>query len=196
MNNMDIRFSSTFDPYSIEVDDSGTYTRYYKVNTFELAKSGKPVRLTNARLSMGFSLPMKKKSAGGGGAAKEERAADGRLYDDGYWEYDMPWRLRVNYNLQYSKPYIEAKVTQSVSFSGDLKLTENWEFRLSSGYDFVDKELTYTSIDVTRKLHCWVMTFKLIPFGTYKSYTFQINVVSNMFKDVKFRKAKNWRDNF
>ena len=190
LNNMNISFSSTFDPYTLGVDNSGTVPRYFKINSFEITKSGKPARLTNTSLSMGFSLPFRKATPGGDRKQMEENR------DLEYWEYDMPWNLNVNYSLRYSKPYMEGKLTQSVNFTGSVSLTQNWKFNLSSGFDFVAKELTYTSINVTRELHCWVMTLNLIPFGSYKSYTFQINVKSNMFKDVKFRKAKSWYDNF
>ncbi len=199
MNNFDIKFSSTLDPYSIAAESSGTNIRYYTVNQFEVAKSGKLARLTNANLTLGFSLPMKKSPSGGGGggasAAKGAPSPDKNENDD-YWEYNMPWNLRVNYSLRYQKLYMEGKVTQSISFSGGFSLTPNWKFDISSGYDFVQGEVTYTRIGITRNLHCWRMTLDLIPIGQYKSYTFQINIVANMFKDVKFRKAKSWYDNF
>jgi len=189
MNNLSVNFSSTLDPYAIALNSETE--RYHTVNQFEVAKTGKLVRLTNANLSMSFSLPLKKKTPGGGGAG----AKDHEGYGD-YWDYDMPWSLRLNYNFRYSKPYIEGKVTQSVSFNGNFKLTPNWSFDFSSGYDFVLGEMTYTKLGIVRELHCWRMKLDLIPFGTYKSYTFQINVVSNMLKDVKFRKAKSFHDNF
>lgn len=205
MSNFDIKLSGTLDPYSIYEDNSRTTPYYHTINTFELTKSGKPARLTRASASMGFSLPMKKKP-GGGGAKNQGRDEQldqsfAPLGDPGYgdygdyWEYDMPWSLRVNYSFRYTKAYEESKVTQSVNFTGNFSLTPNWKIDFSSGYDFVLGELTYTRLTINRKLHCWNMSLNLVPFGTYKSYTFQINVVSNMFKDVKYRKERSWYDN-
>jgi lipopolysaccharide assembly outer membrane protein LptD (OstA) len=202
LNQFDIRLSGTLDPYSISQDSTG---RYFTVNNYEIAKTGKPGRLTNASISMGFSLPLRKTQSRDQGrntavdAPGQPPQEDAPLYESDYldyWEYDMPWRLSVNYSFRYSKPYVDPKITQSLTFNGNLSLTPNWKVDFSSGYDFVQNEITYTRIGITRNLHCWVMKLDLIPFGQYKSYTFQINVLSNMFKDVKFRKARSWYDNF
>ncbi len=201
LNNFDIRLSGTLDPYAIRGDSVGSSFVYRTINTFEVAQTGKPGRLTNAGITASFSLPIKKQGSGGGGVSKsvdrEPGFASQDEFDYGdYWEYDMPWSLRFNYTFKYSKPYMESKITQSLSFNGKFSLTPNWNIDFSSGYDFVEGEITYTRLGIERNLHCWVMKLDLIPFGTYKSYTFQINVRSNMFKDVKFRKARSWYDNF
>ena len=199
LSNFDIKLSGTLDPYSIYMDTARSYA--HTISTFELKQSGKPARLTNARASMSFSLPMKKSQGGGARSQAQDIPPDqgfgsrGNMDYGDYWEYDMPWSIRVSYSFVYSKPYFESKITQSANFSGNFSLTPNWKIDFSSGYDFVEGELTYTRLTINRKLHCWNMSLNLVPFGNYKSYTFQINVVSNMFKDVKFRKERSWRDN-
>jgi hypothetical protein len=40
------------------------------------------------------------------------------------------------------------------------------------------------------------MRISVVPFGTYKSYNFQINAKSNILSDLKYNKRKNWQDNF
>jgi len=35
-----------------------------------------------------------------------------------------------------------------------------------------------------------------VPFGTYKSYNFQINAKSSILADLKYKKNKSWQDNF
>jgi len=89
---------------------------------------------------------------------------------------------------------IKNETIQTLSFSGDFKITNNWKITFSSGYDFKNKELTYTSINVYRDLHCWEMMFNIIPFGQRKSYNFTINVKSTMLKDLKLNKKKDWWD--
>ena len=73
--------------------------------------------------------------------------------------------------------------------------TPNWRIALSSGYDFVNKGLSYTSIDIYRDLHCWEMRFNWIPYGTYKSWNFSINVKASALQDLKLTKKKDYRDN-
>ena len=73
--------------------------------------------------------------------------------------YQIPWSLNANYSLNYNKEIIAAfsDTTQSLIFSGNFKLTDKWKIGFRSGYDFESKELTYSSIDIYRDLHCWEM---------------------------------------
>jgi len=191
LNNFNINFSSTLDPYSwIEVQD-GDNLRYYKINKFTITDTGLPVRLTNANLSVDFSFPFRKSAGGGSGGGTT------KFFEQDGVDYGLPWNVRVGYSLRYDKrnPYLESKVTQTLRFSGRVDFSPKWGLNYSSGYDFVAREFTYTSLTVTRDLHCWEMSFTIIPFGSRKSYSFMINVRANMFKDVKFRKEKSWYDN-
>ena len=57
-----------------------------------------------------------------------------------------------------------------------------------------DSEVTATSFNISRDLHCWDMTFSCIPFGTHQSYNFQINVRSSLLRDLKLTKKESWYD--
>jgi hypothetical protein len=81
-----------------------------------------------------------------------------------------------------------------VNFSGDVSITEKWKVSFSSGYDFVQKEISFTSIDIYRDLHCWEMRFNWIPFGFRQSYNFSINVKSGMLQDLKLNRRRQWFD--
>ncbi len=107
----------------------------------------------------------------------------------------MPWNASISYNYYERRNYNSTSITQTMSFSGFLKLTKNWEVRYNSGYDFVAKEFTYTKIDFYRNLHCWEMSLSLIPFGARRNYVFGINVKAKIMKDaLKYEKRKDWRD--
>ena len=79
--------------------------------------------------------------------------------------------------------------------SGNFSLTENWKFNFSTGYDFTNKGMSYTSIDIYRDLHCWEMRFNWVPFGYYKSWNFSINVKASSLSDVKYEKRENYQSN-
>lgn len=51
-------------------------------------------------------------------------------------------------------------------------------------YDFNQDEVTYSTISVSRNLHCWNMSANIVPFGIYKSYNFIIQVSSDIFADA------------
>lgn len=117
-----------------------------------------------------------------------------------YADFSVPWNLSFNYTLSYVSTYVAAKygfdnnVVQTLSFTGNFSLTDKWKFTFSSGYDFVNKGLSYTSVDIYRDLHCWEMRFNWVPFGYYRSWNFQINIKADSLKDVKYKKEQRYRD--
>ena len=115
--------------------------------------------------------------------------------------FSIPWNLNFSYTLYYLKQEegIPDKYTnstiQTLSVTGEVNLSSKWKISASSGYDFKNKELSYTSIDIYRDLHCWEMRLTLVPLGFRKMYSFQINVKSGMLKDLKWSKRDNYLDN-
>ena len=85
-------------------------------------------------------------------------------------------------------------ITQTIGLSGNMQLTPNWGITFRTGYDFETKEISYTSVDIHRDLHCWEMHFNWVPFGGYKSWNFGINIKSAMFKDLKIEKKQSHLD--
>ena len=79
---------------------------------------------------------------------------------------------------------------------GDINITKKWRIGFTTGYDFVQKSLSYTSIDIYRDMHCWEMSFNWIPVGYRKGWSFTINVKSSTLRDVlKYKKERDFRDN-
>ena len=118
-----------------------------------------------------------------------------------YADFSMPWNISLNYTLSYVNSFVAAQynykkdIIQTLGLSANFELTPNWRIALSSGYDFVNKGLSYTSIDIYRDLHCWEMRFNWVPFGFYKSWNFQINIKASSLKDVKYTKQQSYQDN-
>jgi hypothetical protein len=192
MGQLNLSFRSVFNAYAIDSIVKNNRTNYRTINTFEIMKSGKPARLTDADFSLGFSLPLKQQQKGKQGLS---RSGPLENQQDGLSDFSTKWNLRVDYNFRYARPYKESTITQSLRLSGDLKLTEKWQINFSSGYDFVNQEFTYTTLGIRRDLHCWQMSIDLVPFGERKSYTFTLAAKGSLLKDVKYLKQKDWRDN-
>ena len=192
INFLNITFNALFDPYAI-TENPYSPGAGLRVNKSELMNTGKIARLTSANLNLSFSLNSKK------GSSKE--ISDNQYqslfgYPEHYVDFDMPWDVRVNYSLRYSKPYFESSIIQTVNFTGDLSLTKKWKVSFTSGYDIKNKKASYTTVDIYRDLHCWEASVHIVPFGTHKSYMFQINVKADMLKDLKLAKRRSWFDNF
>lgn len=192
MGQFNLSFRSVFNAYSIDSIVKNNKTYYRTINQLEIMNSGKPVRLTDADFSLGFSLPLKKQQQGRQGGAK---ASPMDKTEEGSGDFSTPWNLRVDYNFRYAKPYMESTITQSLRLSGDVKLTPKWQINFSSGYDFVNQEFTYTTFGISRDLHCWKMDINVVPFGERKSYTFSLAAKGTLLKDIKYLKQKDWRDN-
>ncbi|WP_430809972.1 MULTISPECIES: putative LPS assembly protein LptD [unclassified Carboxylicivirga] len=122
--------------------------------------------------------------------------------DDGYAKFEIPWNISLNYSFRLSrgkfnkdKMDYDFKVTSDVNLNGNLSLTPKWRINFASGYSFDRKEIAHTNVGISRDLHCWSMSFNLVPVGRYKSYFFTIRVNSSMLQDLKYEKRNHPRDN-
>ncbi len=195
LDQLNLSFRSTFNAYAI--DSSFNYGRYtYRtIGAYEITRSGKPVRLTDADLSLDFTLPFKKNQQGGQSKDKEkEKAKTSGPGAENADYFKTGWSLTVGYSFRYTKPYVDSKITQTLRLSGKLDLTPKWSTTFSTGYDFVSQKFTYTTLAIIRDLHCWQMSISLVPFGAYKSYTFSLHATAALLKDIKYEKRKDWRD--
>ncbi len=189
LKNFSLTFGADFDPY---VRDSAGI----KVNTFEWTENHRLVRFNTGNIGLSGSLkPDHSKNK------KAQPNSDFYYYQHPeipYANFDIPWNLRANYNLNVlnkfdvpSQLYVK-NITQTVSLSGDFSLTKNWKITAKTNYDIVAQKFSYAQFTVYRDLHCWEMTFNVIPFGTLRSYSFRINIKSNVFKGVEYNKRKEW----
>ena len=184
LNILDITFSSDYDPYVTNKD------RTNRINQFELSTNKRLARLKSFTTSIGLSINDKSFSAD-----KDENKDEKKEEDENRDFYAIPWDLSANYSLTYDKGHniaAFADTTQSLTFSGNLKITKNWKIGFRSGYDFDEKELTYSSVDIYRDLHCWEMLFHWIPLGYHQSYTLTIRVKAAALRDLKYEKKKDW----
>lgn len=111
----------------------------------------------------------------------------------------LPWNLSMFYNYNMTpdpKNPDKYKSTQTLNFSGDIKPTKYWKIGVTSGYDFMNKQLSYTSFDIYRDLKCWEARIGWVPFGFRKSYNLTINLKTGMLSDIKVPRTRQWYDNF
>jgi len=180
----DITLSSNYDPYTTNVNKNN------RIDKFEILTNNRLARLKSFTTSIGLNINDKsflpKKEENDNNSEEETKERD---------FYSIPWNLNANYSLTYNKGHniaAFADTTQSLTFSGNIKLTKKWKIGFRSGYDFDAKELTYSSIDIYRDLHCWEMLFHWIPLGYHKSYTLTIRVKAASLRDLKYEKKKDW----
>ena len=176
-----INFSSTYDPYVANKNKTN------RINKFELSNNKRLARLKSFTTSIGLSVNDQSFNPNKDDTKKDDK--DHRGF------YDIPWSLNADYSLKYDKKHSISDFSdtiQSLTFSGDIKITKNWKIGFRSGYDFDEKELTYSSVDIYRDLHCWEMLFNWIPLGYHQSYTLTIRVKAEALRDLKYEKKKDW----
>ena len=172
---IDFTFSSRYDPYVVNENFTNN------VNKFELFENGRLARFTNANTTVGLTISnntFKNKK-------EEEKEKNNKI----------SWSFNANYSLNYNKGYRSSEFSdtiQTLNFSGDLKISDKWKLNFQSGYDFDTKELTYSSINIYRDLHCWEMILNLIPIGYHRSYTFTIRVKAAILQDLKLERKRDW----
>ena len=191
----------------INISSSATYSPYFFdnglgriVQSTNLDRGDGLARFTNAQVAIGSNLHSNAKDGSSPTTSEEyNRLMRNSGYND-YVSMYIPWSFNFSYSLQAAKtfsPYSRSDtlvVTQNLTFQGELKVTKRWKLTMQSGYNFTQKQLIQTSIDVYRDLHCWAMHLQTIPFGPRKSYTFTINVKSTVLQDLKLMRRRDFRD--
>ncbi len=123
---------------------------------------------------------------------------DMQFNPDGYMKWEVPWSLTMNYSISYGygrfnkrKMEYDGKITQNLSFSGNIQPTKNWQFNFTASYNFDTHKLAYMNCNISRNLHCFTMRASFVPVGPYKSYNFHISVDASMLSDLKYDKRSS-----
>lgn len=210
---LDINLQTGIDPYvmildSISIRDNGTEEVYQRKIDQYAWEAGQGVgRLTTANIALSTNLnPAGKKSDDENRNNLEDKARQSGATEeqvqaltsnpDMYVDFEVPWNLRVRYNIRWSRQgYEEATIQQTMNFSGDVNFTENWKVGFTSGYDFQEQDFTQTSINIFRNLHCWQINANWVPFGRFQSFSVDIGVKASILQDLKLNRRRSWWDN-
>lgn len=211
--NLSIQYSSVWDPYVLDSTGTKQLNKYeWDVNRRLLRKKSVAWNFS-ARYTLNNKTFSKKKdnkqekdtkTLVESPNATEEELNDIKNNPDGYIDWSTTWSLSLSYNLRITNnlSYINfllhdnRKTVQTLGLQGEISLSPKWRISAQTGWDFETKKLTYTSVTIYRDLHCWEMRFNVIPYGTYKSWNFQINVKASALQDLKLTKKKDYRDNY
>ena len=112
---------------------------------------------------------------------------------DGYLAFKFPWSISLSYSysiredrtkkINIKKMRYPYSLTHSLNVSGNFKIGSRWNMTYSTGYDFTSKEMSMTTLNITRDLHCFNMSCGLV-FGPFTSYNFSIRANSSMLTDA------------
>ncbi len=209
---MNVNFATTLDPYSIDnngrrmdkfnIDNGGSLFRMTSAN----------MTMNFSLISTDFGKDKKDKD----GKENKQGARNGGREDDlfgtntdfsdrresqfdksddeeeefaGFYKSELPWDLNLAYSITYGNNNRENKITSnSLMISANTTLTPKWKIGISTGYDFVQKGVTFTQLRFERDLLSWRMDFNWVPFGDYSYWGFFIGIKSGVLSDIKWDK--------
>lgn len=109
-------------------------------------------------------------------------------------DFNIPWNFNLNYVNTITKTPLTRSQVQTLNFSGDFKLTQKWKIGFNSGYDLHRKQISMTTFNLYRDLHCWEFRLDWMPFGDRRYFSFALNAKSSVLQDLKINKRQNWFD--
>lgn len=201
---INVSLSGTIDPYAYKLDSISETNQIYQRRINELAiKNNQGLgSLAFINMALGMRFSAKDFQSPEEEDEKESRFGTRREIDyinsniAEYVDFDVPWSINASYNLNRRKiGYNDPTITQTITMSGDISISEKTKISMRSGYDFKNKMLTQTSINAIRDLHCWRIRFNWVPFGRFQSYNLSISAVSALLQDLKLEKRSRFFDN-
>lgn len=213
LNKVGINANISLDPYAVDYQGK----RY---GAFNVTRNPHLFRLTRASVSASFSISGDGKGKGNDGTGGKintdvnaspytrvynnpvtgEYIPEGWLY---YMNPDVPWSLSFSYTYGYSRSYqytneqliTKHNHTQTLSVSGQIKLTKALNINVSTGIDLTQFRLTTTQLSASYDLHCFQITFSWVPMGKWSQWSFRINAKSAALADLlQYRKTSSYWD--
>ena len=212
-----ISANANFDPYAILVDKNNSSGR--RINRFAIQEGQGLARLTNASVSLSYSLSGEgkingndgSKQAGGNPADHYTRIYYHPItgeYIPGGWLYYMnpnvPWSVNFNYSFSFRRGYQFSNgkainkdtFTQTLGLSGNIKLTPRLSMNLSTNFDLMALKMSATQLSATYDLHCFNINVSWIPNGQWESWSFRIQANAAALADLlRFKKSSSYWDN-
>ena len=212
-----ISANANFDPYAILLDKNNPSGR--KINRFAIQEGQGLARLTNASVSLSYSLSGEgkvngndgTKQAGGNPADHYTRIYYHPVtgeYIPGGWLYytnpNVPWSINFNYSFNFRRGYQFSNgkavnkdtYTQTLGLSGNVKLTPRLSMQMSTNFDLMAMQMSATQLTATYDLHCFNINVSWIPSGQWESWSFRIQANASALADLlRFRKSSSYWDN-
>jgi hypothetical protein len=134
--------------------------------------------------------------------ARKENAGKAETDEDGYMAFSIPWSLSFGYGItmrentggsfDYDRMRYPYKFTQTLNFSGNIRISDGWNISFSSGYDFENHKISMTTASLARDLHCFNMSCSVV-LSPYTSYNFSFRCNAATLTDaLKYDKRSSY----
>ena len=217
-----ISASANFDPYAVDKNgrkyNEWAFKMHQGLARFTNASASLSYSLSGKGQVNGNDGTKQAGSGGSGGGGGNPADYYQRIYTHpvtgeyipGGWLYytnpNVPWSVNFSYSFSCNRTYAidpstkmlntNNNITQTLRFSGNIKLTPKMNINATSGYDFQANQLTTTQLSATYDLHCFNISVSWVPTGTWQSYSFRIQANAAQLADLlRFKKSSSFWDN-
>lgn len=212
-----LTIAGQFDPYQLILPEGSTIPR--RINKTLLEDGQGLLRMDNLTLALSTSFSLKdiknwisgegqnsnSRSGGRSSGTTNNRspAGGGRSSPDALPElfswfeaFKISHIFRVGWRDVVTEKQFMTTAHSIAITTGNIPLSENWSMRIGNiSYDLRRKQWVYPSINVTRQLHCWEMSFGWQP--QLDTYTFFIGVKAAPFSEfLKYSRGQNTFGNY
>jgi hypothetical protein len=157
---------------------------------------------TDDAYDSGVETNIDDKMEAGKHGAEREKAGKAETDEDGYMLFNVPWSLSIGYGISvrentggsfnYDKMRYPYKFTQTLNFSGNVRISDGWNISFSSGYDFERHKISMTTASLSRDLHCFNMSCQVV-LAPYTSYNFSFRCNAATLTDaLKYDKRSSY----
>lgn len=217
---MGISGNANFSPYAVNYRGQA-YNKFHIAEHGVLH----PLRFTNFSISTSYSFSGDGKINGNDGSKTNGPGSnDGNQssadyyrriyyhpvtgeYIPGGWLYytnpNVPWSVNLSYQFSLGRSYqytngtlIENnRYTQTLSVTGNIKLSPKLSMNGSSGVDLMAGKITTSQLSATYDLHCFNIAVQWVPFGKWQSWSFRISANASALADLlRYRKSSSYWD--
>ena len=119
------------------------------------------------------------------------------MHPEQFIDFNIPWKLNITHLISFEtitnklvgtlKNY---NTIQNISFNGDVSFTKRWNMSGNGYYDVKTNRVTNFSFTLTRNLHCWNLSFYVVPVGTNKSFVLRLYSNAKLLQDAKLELRK------
>lgn len=211
---LDLNINGELDPYALNNNNE-------RIDKFNINNGGSLFRLTRGNVSFNYSFSSRDFEGDGdeaednfdndtfrnggrpddlfgstrpigatGADDKRDKKRDNK--ERSWYQYDIPWDVRMAYTLTYSNSARQNEISsQSLMLSSNVELSPRWKVGFSSGYDFKNRGVSLTQFRFVRDLESWTMRFNWTPIGSVNtSWNFFIGISSSVLSDIKYDKRR------
>jgi hypothetical protein len=114
----------------------------------------------------------------------------------GFEPIKLPWALAFSASFSYNEaasPGARPTYSADVSVSGNFTIEKSWRLSARTFYSFLNPTQPTLSLDITKEIHCWDLSFSWQPLGFTPQFNLRFGVRASQLRDIQIRRISDPR---